>query len=42
MWQQPYVDKNLKSTLNPLLLLYGTEQYGPKIGGKTGSKNGSQ
>ena len=38
MSQQRYVVKNLKSTLNPLRLLYGTEQYGPKVDGKTGSK----
>jgi hypothetical protein len=38
MSQQRYVDKNLKSTLNPLRLLYGAEQNGPKVAGKTGQK----
>jgi hypothetical protein len=38
MSQQRYVDKDLKSTLNLLRLLYGTKQYGPKVVGKTGSK----
>jgi hypothetical protein len=38
MPQLRYVDKNLKSTLDRLFLLYGAEQCGPKVVGKTVSK----